>query len=263
LARHDESAVTADGFISPAHPLTSDDFAYLVESAPAGQGVMLDVRDTSAITSLAGKNYLLRDPVMLPGADIRDRPLFNYGRPVDKEMIDTLLQHGVRTITVTGHGVPVSYELGTSRMIAIIFLTLVAALKPVLWDPFLVMLEKRRHELELGAEAERLNAAELTRFEEEKQRRNAKLAREIQELKLKNQREATAAANAIIKEARDEGKQVKTAGLNRINQAELKAGRQLQSEVPELAEMIASALTPGQGGPRWDRMADDGREDRD
>ncbi|MCD8138231.1 MAG: hypothetical protein LUE17_00355 [Planctomycetaceae bacterium] len=170
-------------------------------------------------------------------------------------MLDDLRERGIRTITVSGHAAPVNFQLGTGLMVAVIFFTLVAALKPVLWGPFLVMLEKRRRELEIGAEAERQNQQETIRFEEEKRKRHAELDRDMQALRLDGQRENARLANGIIHAARDREQEVKLAGLRDIRlNAETTKG-ELDARVPELAEMMAAALTPGAGGDTTDTTA--------
>ena len=251
--RHYQMPTDAAGNIPPDRPLTSDDFAGFVAAAPAGQPVRVPLRDAGAIYALLGRNYLLRDSVPDP-ADADGAPLYLGGRPLDKAMLDDLRERGVRTITVTGHGAPVNFQLGTSVMIAIIFLTLVAALKPVIWDPFLAMLEKRRRELETGAEAERQNQLEATRFEEERRRRTAQLAMDIQQLRLQGQRETAKEAGEMIRAARDREKEIKIAGLREIGQAADRADAAMRERIPDLARELADALTPGSGGTRWERL---------
>lgn len=249
-----EGVTDADGNISTAHPLTSDDFAHIISLAPAGAGVAMELRNTDAIYALTSHNYLLRDPVAMPDAEPDAPPLFNYAEPVDKAMVDGLLLNGVKVITITGHGVPVSVELGTALMISVIFLTLAAALKPILWGPFMAMLEKRRHELEVGAEAERQNQAEEIRYADEKKARHAKLGREIQDLRMKGQAETTRAAGAIVKAAREVEKKEKLDGLRQLADAARETGGRLETDVPALAEEIAGALTPGKSAPRWEGL---------
>lgn len=231
----------ADSVIPPGRPLTSGDFAAFVHRAPAGQPVRMKLRDTSAIYGLLAKNYLLRDSI--PNPDAPDGPpLYFGGHPLDKPMLDDLRARGVKTLTVTGHAAPVNFQLGTAVMIALIFFTLVAALKPVLWDPFLYMLEKRRRELEIGSEAERENQQEKTRFEEEERRRHGELGRELQALRMRLQRETAASAGAIVGVAREKEKELKLAGLQDIGRDAETARQSVEAEVPELAQAIADAV---------------------
>jgi F0F1-type ATP synthase membrane subunit b/b' len=249
--------VGSDGRIAVDRPLTSDDFAWFIDSAPAGRGVRMRLRDTSAIYGLLAHKYLLRDNIEVPERE-NDRPLYIGGRPLDKEMLDDLRGRGFASITVTGHGAPVTFLTGTAVMVAIIFLTLAAALKPVVWDPFLALLEKRRRELEIGAEAERQNQLEAARFNEERRRRNDDLYREIQAVRLREQRETAQAAATIVKEAREKEKAVKVTGLREIAVASKRAEAELEESLPEMAEAVADALTPVRGGPRWDILGDKG-----
>ncbi|MCD8138230.1 MAG: ATP synthase F0 subunit B [Planctomycetaceae bacterium] len=234
-------------------PLTADDFLQVIAGTEGGP-VRMRLRDPEAIYSLLSHNYLLRDSIM-ESSDPRAQPIYVGGGAIDKEMLDDLRERGIRTITVSGHAAPVNFQLGTGLMVAVIFFTLVAALKPVLWGPFLVMLEKRRRELEIGAEAERQNQQETIRFEEEKRKRHAELDRDMQALRLDGQRENARLANGIIHAARDREQEVKLAGLRDIRlNAETTKG-ELDARVPELAEMMAAALTPGAGGDTTDTTA--------
>lgn len=210
------------------------------------------LRDASAIYALLAQNFVLRDSIMASD-DPRAQPIYVGGHPLDKPMLDDLRQRGVKTLTVSGHAAPVNFQLGTALMIALIFFTLVAALKPILWDPFLAMLEKRRRELEIGAEAERQNQQEAVRFEEEKRRRHTELDREVRAERLDGQRENALAANAIVQDARDREREIKLAGLRDIGLRADMAGEEMDRRVPELAEAVADALTPG-GDTRWGRL---------
>lgn len=243
-AENESDATGAKGAIPSGRPLTSDDFKAIIAAVPPGQGLVMELRDTSDIHRLVNKGYLLRDPVILPGADPEQPPLYNYARPIDKETIDGLLAHGVRVVTVTGHGAPVNFELGTAIMIAIIFLTLAAALKPLLWDPFRVMLDRRRQELEAGAEAERQNRESEAKLEEAKKEQNARLLRDLEDLHKRLQSDAERKAADIVRETREKEKQVKLAGLRRLGNEAGSVRKELERDVPELARLIADTLTP-------------------
>lgn len=247
----------ADLGISPEKPLTSGEFAKFIAMAPEGQSVKMTLRDSSAIYGLISRNYLLRDSIPDP-QDPDGEPLYVGGHSIDKPMLDNLRARGVPALTVTGHAPPVNFQIGTALMIAVIFFTLVAALKPILWSPFLVMLEKRRRELDIGAEAERQNQAEKSRFEEERRRRQSELGREVQGLRLREQRETTLLTGAILTDARNREKEQKLAGLSGIGQAAEEARREMNAKVPELAQAVADAVTPGKNrGARWDRFVEE------
>lgn len=240
------SAGASEKTIPFDRPLTSEDFKAIIATVPSGQGLVMELRDTSDIYRLVNKSYLLRDPVRTPGGDPDQPPLYNYARPIDKETVDGLLANGVRTVTVTGHGAPVSFEIGTAIMIAIIFLTLTAALKPLLWDPFRAMLDRRRQELEIGAEAERQNRESETKLEEARKEQNAKLLRELEDVRKRLQSDAERAASDIVRETREKEKRVKLAGLRRLGVEAGVMRRRLDQDIPELARQIADSLTPRQ-----------------
>ena len=247
-----EVHVDKDGTVPMDVALNSDDFAYLISQAPAGQGVRMKLRDPVAVYTLLGRNYLLRDSIFNP-ADPEGAPLFAAGQPLNKEMFDDLRIRGIQWITITGHAAPVNFQVGTAIMIAVIFLTLVAALKPVVWNPFLVLLEKRRRELEIGDEAERQNQQEAVRYEEESRRRYAELHREIQGTRMKGQNEAAKRAGEIVKTAREKEKAAKLEGLRALGDDARTAGNELDRAVPELAEAIVAAVAPGGRGGDKDR----------
>ncbi len=233
----------AASVIPPDRALTSDDFAKLIAAAPAGQPARMQLRDTTAINRLLAKDYLLRDNIPDP-ANPSGKPLYAGGTPVDKKMLDDLRRRGLDYITVTGHAPPVNFQIGTALMIAVIFLTLVAALSPVVWGPFLALLERRRRELEMGDEAATQNQQEAIRYEDERRRRHADLHRNVQELRLKGQREAARQAGEILKAAKEKEKAEKLAGLRELGEAAGDARAELDRQVPELADAIVSALTP-------------------
>lgn len=246
-------AMDADGNISPEHPLSADDYTFMIADLEPDQGLVMQLRDTSAINGLANKNYLLRDPVMRPGDAPDAKPMYNYADPVDKDMIDGLIRSGVGVITVTGHGSPVSYEVGTALMIVVIFLTLVAALKPLLWDPFRAMLDRRRQELDSGSMAERRNQEDEAKLTEAKKTENAKLLRDLDDLRRRIQVDAERRAGDVLKEAQDREKGVKLEGLRRLGDSADTAKRGLDRQVPELAELIADAVMPGKAAGGADR----------
>ncbi len=240
---------------SPEKPLTSDDFSRFIAKAPAGQPALVQLRDTSAIYELVGRKYLLRDTIRNP-QDPDGDPLYYGGVPVEKKMLDDLRGKGFHHITVTGHAAPVNFQIGTSLMIVVIFFTLVAALMPILWNPFIAMLEKRRKELDMGAEAERQNQVEKFSFEEEKRRRNDELARNLQAKRLDAERDTAKQAAAIIKEARDKERSEKVEGLRQLGATAASTREEMEKRIPELAKEVADALTPGKGGARWDGLKD-------
>lgn len=231
--------------ISPDKPLTSGDFAKFIADAPPGQPVKMTLRDSDAINDLVSRNYVLRDSIHAPSdKDFSKKPIHYGGYQVDKWTIDKLREEGIRSITVVGHGRPVNFQVGTALMIALIFFVLVAALKPILWEPFRVMLEKRKWEMEMGAEAERQTQAENVRFEAEKRRRTGELDRDIQALRMKEQRETAGQVGAIVNEAKEKGKTLKAAGLQEIGQAAREARERMEEEVPALALAVADMIAP-------------------
>lgn len=231
------------------NPLSSGDFEKHIAAHP-GSPVMMKLRDSGEFTALLAQKFLLRDPVPDPadGADNPDaRILYSGGTPLNKAMLDDLNSRGVLTVTVTGHAAPVRFQLGTAVMIAVIFFTLVAALMPILWTPFIAMLEKRRRELDAGAEAERQNQQEAVRLQEETRRRNMEMGLRANEERMRGRRETAKEAGAVVRDARDREKEVKLSGLRDIGLAAEHARREMENQIPELAGRIADAVMPSGG----------------
>lgn len=231
-----------DGSFFPVdRPLTGRDFAAIIAAAPAGEGVVMELRDPEAINSLASLGYHLRDPIYDPG-NPDGEPTINFGEAVDKAFIDRLNGLGVKTIAVVGEGAPVGVDVGTVVMIALIFLGLVAALKPILWDPFQALIDRRQKELAMGAEAARNNQAESAKLAEEKTRRNAKLMQEVQAEQMRRRQATANEAGAIVKAAKDQAKAARHSQLQEITTSSQTANQELQADVPQLAEAIAGAI---------------------
>lgn len=231
------------GDIPPARPLTAADFEKLIAAAPAGERPVMRLRDPSDITTLLNRRYRLRDRIPYPGNPAGE-PLYESGQPLTMSMLDRLRRLGWKSITVIGLADPVGVRLGTGLMVAIIFLTLVAALKPFLWNPFLALLEKRRLELEMGDEAARQNQAEAIRYAEESRRRVADVRQAVHEMRLKGRRAASAEAAEILREAKTREKAAKLDGLRVLADAARTTEEELGGRTAELADAIAAVLTP-------------------
>ncbi len=201
----------------------------------------MELRDPVEIETLANHGYHLRDPVYDP-LHPHDQPLVNFGVPLDKSLINALNGLGVKAVTIVGEGSPVDVDIGSMVMILIIFLCLVAALKPILWDPFQALLDRRQKELAIGAEAARQNQLEEAKLEEDKKRQNAKLMQEMQAKRMQAQQEIARETTTIVKTARADEKRDRHAELQRINAESHLAYKQLEDEIPGMAEAIAASV---------------------
>lgn len=239
-------------------PIPSEGFEAVIRSAPGDGPVVLRLLDTSEMRRLLGRGYVLRDAIEDPDSADR-RQLYAGGLPLDKTMLDRLRERGVTSVTVVGRAPPVGFLSGTAVMVAIIFLTLVAVLQPILWRPFAALLEKRARELAAGEESERRNHAEAIRLEEERRRRHADLGREIQETRIQRRRETAEKAGAILKEAKEKERQIRTTGMEELGEAVRTAEAELNRMTPAFATAIADALTPGSGGDREKEAVGDAR----
>lgn len=233
-------------YASSDRPLAAADFELFAARAPAVGPALIRLRDASAFHRFLARGYSLRDDIENP-ENPYGPPLYPGGRRLDKKMLDDLRRRGMERIAVVGHGDPVGFLPGTAIMVAVIFLTLVAVLKPILWDPFQALLEKRLREIEAGEEMGRQNQAEAARFEDERRRRQADLHRDIQEIRLKGQREAAKRAGDIVRAAREGGKEAQCAGADELNAAFLDSERELESRIAEFAAAIADAAAPRRG----------------
>ena len=230
-----------DVVLTSDRSLTSEDFTALIAKAPPGAGLVMELRDTSAINSLVSHGYILRDAIYDPEHP-HEAPLIDSAEPVNKALIDRLHELGVPVITITGHGSAVDVDYGTMIMVFIIFLCLVAALKPILWDPFQIMLDKRQKELAIGAEATRHNQTESAKLESERVQRNANLMRDIQGKRMAGQQRTAKEVDAVIQAARDEEKAARMSGFQEVGAAVRSAEEGVQSDIPKLADAIAGAV---------------------
>ncbi len=198
--------------------------------------------DDAGATALLERKYVLRDPVYNP-ADPAGEPFYRGGRPLDEAMLRDLRAKGVAGVAVSGHAPAVNFQLGTALMAALIFFTLVAALKPVVWDPFTALLEKRRRRIERGNEARKQNLLEADNFAKERARRNAEAGREIQALRLNAQRETAKEAAAMLRAAREKEKEAKREGREEIAQSAGAVREAVEKEIPALAAAMADAIS--------------------
>ncbi|MCL2000965.1 MAG: hypothetical protein FWG74_05985 [Planctomycetes bacterium] len=219
-------------------------FAVYCWASVAYQSRVVIPDDKLGEAGLLAKGYLLRDSVSDYGNPVGP-PLYAGGTPLNEEMLDDLRRRGLKHITITGHAPMVNFQFGTALMLVVIFLTLVAALKPILWDPFLTLLEKRRRELAMGNEAASLNQQEAIRYDEERRRRHSDLRLNIQELRMNSQRHTANQVGEILKAAKERGKSEKLAGLGELGEAIGEAEIELDRQTPEVMDAIVRILTPG------------------
>jgi|GEM_PF-2392812 F0F1-type ATP synthase, subunit b len=237
--------------IPASRPLTGSDFAFLIKNAASDDALQMQLRDPVDIEDIANLGYLLRDPVYDP-LHPHDQPIVPFGVPVDKVLITALNGLGIKAVTVVGEGTPVGFDIGTGIMVLIIFLCLAAALKPILWDPFQALLDRRQKELAIGAEAARQNQLEEVKLEEDKKRQNAKLMQEMQAKRMKAQQDVARETGAIIKTAKADEKRDRHAELQRINAESRLASKRLEEEIPAMAEAIAASVLRTSTGDRTD-----------
>lgn len=216
-------------------PISSKDFAELIKDRLENrQATLIELRDPAAIHSLVDKRYTLRNQV--------HGTQYKGGEPITKQMIDNLIEKDVKTIAVSGELPPVSLQMGTILMVGLIFLALVAALKPMVWTPFINLLVAREKLLDDGADLIRRNAQENARFEKERQTRLRSIKNDIQSIKSRKRQEALRNAGDIIRSARLEERRLKAQGLTEIHTAENEGKAHLMKQIPELAKEIADRV---------------------
>ncbi|MDR3211492.1 MAG: hypothetical protein LBU79_06215 [Planctomycetota bacterium] len=238
----EESFTDANGkAIASDRPLTASDYSAIIASFPPEAKPKLQVRNPADIYALVGLNYHLRDPVYDPHNPFGN-PLINHAEPVTRELIVRLQELGVSHITVSGIDAPVKFEAGTALMVGLIFLALVAALKPALWDPFLALIERRQLEITQGADAARHNQEESERLTAERNSRQGQIVRKIQAERLRQEQEASNQADSIMQEAQKEEKALRLQEMRELTQQATVVASNLQEEVAPLAREIAHSL---------------------
>ncbi len=223
--------------IPPDKVLSADDFDKIVRAYTLSSDArvpLIALRNPEDILALAEKDYQLRNP--MPDYDLKG------GEPITKEMIEFLHSRGLQRIPVVGEGETVAIEWGTMLMTVLIFLALVFALRLIIFDPLLGILDARNAELEEGQRLAKENRQEAKRLQDERKQRLADVRRAYMKQLQDVQHEALKEADGILRKARIEGHRMRDNATKEMRKAVRETEESLMNEVPALGEEIFRAV---------------------
>lgn len=246
LARERYLAVPKDGEkINCAATLTEDDFAKMAARSPEQRQVI----DQSALLEFAAKRLHFRDDVVANGHQYHGRrpgkdgqPAAMTGDPITIEAAWDLALGGVARLPVDGHGETVAVQPGTMLMIILIFLGLFCALKIILYDPLLKIMDERDAEIAAGTASQRANAAKAAAIEARRNEKRAALRREYQHELSAARYEVQKVADGVVRAARDEARKASDENSRAIAEAAAEAKAQLAGAAPALGAEIANRV---------------------
>lgn len=229
---------------SPDYVLKADDFRRILEAQPV-TARDLPVRDPGRIIALSDKDYRLRDNIVVAG-----KPLLAEGSSLDKAAIDRLLAAGFSDVRIVGKGGMVSPEAGTMLMVVLIFLGLLCALRIVLFDPLVALVDERNAEIELGQEQARENRKRAALLEQEALQKRRALRRQHMSDLVKARHAVMREADSILHEANVEAHRLRDNAHLEMKKVVAEAEKTLRGEVEGLARQILEQVTGRAAGGR-------------
>ena len=222
------------------HTLTADNYIKIVKEDPK-LAKHLSVRNPSAVLDLAGMGYAVRDTVIGNDSTV----IANAGDILDKTILDKLISQEIKRIRVVGTGGVVSIESGTMLIVPLIFLALLAALKLIMFDPLIKIMDERAEEINSGMEQAKLNRVEVAKLATESKDQFDHLRREhILELsKLKH--EIILESESVIHEANTEALKIREEAHKELQETLDKVEKELRGKVDELAQDIVAQVIKG------------------
>lgn len=228
--------------LPPDRPLTAKDFEAIIADQP-GIAVRIRLRNPSAIREVVASHCVLRDPLRFTTKH-GEEVAYEGGEIVTHEMIDKILDAAptIPRISVLRNGKVVGVEFPTIVMVWLIFLALVSALKTVLWEPILAILDRRRDELEQASRLTIQNRTEAKKFETDRHRLYAEARRAYLDRLAKVQAEARREADGILKETHKILRREEEHTMAALEKELALAECELRKEIPNLARFIAETL---------------------
>lgn len=220
--------------------LTEVDFAKMAQQSPE----QCQVVDQSALLEFAAKRLHFRDDIKVNGRQYHGRRDGKEmsGDPITIEAAWDLALGGVERLPVDGHGETVAVQPGTMLMVILIFLGLFCALKIILYDPLLKIMDERDAEIAAGTASQRANAAKAAAVEALRNEKRAALRREYQHELSAARYEVQKVADGVVREARDEARKTSEENSRAIAEAAAAAKAQLAADAPALGEEIANRV---------------------
>lgn len=230
--------------LAPDQVLTEQDFRTIIKENPS-EARKLVVRDPGDILSMASMDLTLRDNII----DKKNNTiLIKQGVTVDKKLIDAMLGMGLVKVRALGSGNMVAPLMGTMLMIVVIFLGLYCALRVVLFDPILVIMDERESEIEKGLETAQENHIAAQKLEEE----NLKLRKEARQAHLASlaadKHAVMKEADSILKDATVEAHRIRDNAHLEMREVVKKAEEELRKDIDVFAKDIVKQVLTVAGG---------------
>lgn len=240
LAGYAEPALAELG-LDPDTPLTVADYQAILEHAP-GHARNLPVRDPAALLAVVDQRLRLREPIQVGETE------YPAGTPVTMAVADALSHVERERIPVVGQGSPIGFELGTMMMTILIFLALVMALRLVLFDPILKIMDEREKEIADGVALAKRNREETERLAAERKAAFSAMRREHLANLSRTQQEAMKEADVILKEAKTEAHRIRDNAHHEFRQWRHAAEPEVMKEVDAFADMMVNAVLDDKNG---------------
>lgn len=255
LERENFLRVPASGDLADADyaaPLKADDFEAVVKGNPAAARAF-PVVDQTAVADFANKRLSLTEDAVYNGR------AYKAGQAIDRAVLADILRDakvkeqlragGEPRLKVSGHGETIAVQPGTMGMIILIFVALLCALKIILYNPLLKIMDERDEEIAAGTVHQRENAVKESVLDSQHQERRAALRRENQAALAKARHDVQMEAEGMLRQAREEARRVNEANAKEVADALQSARAELQPAVPVLAkQIIDKVLEVPEGG---------------
>ncbi len=230
----------ADHSYAPTHTLVAADYLDIVKEKPS-LAQELSVRDPEHVIELAGMSYQVRDNVIAGNG----KTIAESGELLSKPVLDKLLENGIHRIKVVGNGGVVSIETGTMLIVPLIFLALLAALKLIMFDPLVKIMDERSEEIDDGLEQISKNKVDAEKLARESKDMFDHVRREYALTLSKTKHEIALDSESVIREASDEAVKIREEAQAELHEKLVEVENTLRGMVSELAQDIVTQVTKG------------------
>ncbi|GHV23836.1 hypothetical protein AGMMS49959_18320 [Planctomycetales bacterium] len=239
LARHNYLAMPANhnaNFADPNQVLNEEALLKITADQPDAAR-HLTVVSQDEIQKLAHLGYKFAEDTNVGGT------VFKAGTELDVGALTALARDGKRRdLKVSGSGVTISLQPGTMLMIIIIFIGLLCALKIILFDPLVKIIDERDAEIESGELNRREISALVKNLDAEVVEERAEIRRQRLNTIAQARRTVTDEASEIVKKAHEEARRAHELTASELRQAQKEAEEKLAQEVSPLAQQIVGKV---------------------
>ncbi|MHC4886846.1 MAG: ATP synthase F0 subunit B [Planctomycetota bacterium] len=235
-----ESLTVNGRTLQPSDTLTTDDFKALtlIDSEALTEKRWLTVRDGSPLRNFADRKLRLRTRVSLGDTGTT----LSAGTEIKKAELDQLLAAGVNEISVVGSGAVVTVN-ATAILVILVFVAMALILQGMFWEPMMKLMHGRRKELEDGAEYLKNNVTEAETLEHDRTDRLRTIHRACLKEVADARHQAMEESEVIIKEMRHKMHTMRQDAEEELEKTMAAAEKQVQDDLPQLAEAIVATVT--------------------